>query len=160
MTTATDDKTFDLKGERLPFQFQLFGWVLLFMSLLTAVFAPYFSPFLFILSILILTARRGIEINTAEKTIRIYNHFLFIKKGKPEPYESISSLYIHAGQVIQKVYTMITTSTTSRKIEYDAYIKTGDGSRIYLMSHHNRDALVQKLAPLASFLQLDIMQSA
>ena len=148
---------FNLKSDKLfPFQFQLFGFVIGFVGLLCLAFAPLISPVLILLAVLIFTARRGIEFDRKTKSYRIYNAFFFWKKGHAEPYDSFEKIYIHHARLSQKVYTMNTTGITSRSAVYDAYLKTADGSRIYLLSHKNKDVLIKKLLPLEDFLKLKI----
>ncbi len=152
------DDILDFKSEKLfPFQFQLFGIVIGFTGLLCLVFAPYVSPLLILLSILIFTSYRGIEFDRLAKSYRIYNAFLYWKTGKTASYTGLDKLYIHSVKVSQKVYTMVTTGITSKNTVYDAYLKLEDGSRIYLTSHKSRDILMKRLQPLARFLKLDIL---
>lgn len=153
------DDTFDLKSDKLfPFQFQLFGVAISFMGLVCIVFAPWAAPFLLLTGLLILTARRGIAFDRSARNYRIYNSFLFFKKGKPEQYRQFQYLYIHAIRTSQRVNTMVTTGITVKSDEYDGYLKTDDGDRIYLLSHSDKQQLIRKLSKLAEFLELEIRE--
>lgn len=146
---------FDFKSDKLfPYQFHIFGIAIAFMGVICLVFAPYIAPLLILLALLIFTSHRGIEFDRDAKSYRIYNAFFFWKKGQVETYQSFEKIYIHNVNLSQKVYTMNTTGITSRSTVYDAYLKTDDGSRIYLLSHKNKDVLIKKLSPLEEFLKL------
>ena len=89
-----NSNTFNLISEKLfPFQFQLFGVVLLFGGIASFISYPYISPFLVLLAFSIFTGYRGIQFDQDSKLYRTYISFLFLKLGKWKEYDSIFPLW-------------------------------------------------------------------
>ena len=123
----------NLKSEKLfPFQFQLFGVVLLIGGIASVPFYPYISPFLIIVALSIFTGYRGIQFNRATKLYRTYKSFLFLKFGKWKEYDAIEMIYVNSAMVSQKIYTRVTEGITLRNVEYNAYLQFGNGTKEFL----------------------------
>jgi len=145
--------TLDFKSDKLfPFPFQVFGFAIAFIGLLCLFLAPVISPFLLLTAALIFTARRGITFDSQARSYYIYNQFFFWKKGKRYTYQGIEKIYIHQARMSQRVYTMYTTSINSKSMVYDAYLKTREEARVYLVGDKNEDKLLKKLRPLEAYL--------
>jgi hypothetical protein len=152
-----NSKIINLKSEILfPFQFQLFGIVLLIGGIVSIPIYPYISPFLLILAFLIFTGYQGIQFNPSAKLYRTYYSFLFLKFGKWQEYIEIKMIYINSVNVSQKIYTRITEGTTLKTVEYKAYILFNNGIKEFLTSSKHKNKLQAKLAPIAEFTGLKI----
>jgi hypothetical protein len=150
----------NLKSDKLfPLPFQLAGIAFLFCGMVCLVFAPIAAPILIVGALLILTARRGILFDRAERSYRVYNEFLFFKKGKTEYYQEVRSLYIYAASYRQQVNTMVTTGITSKTREYDAYLKLDDDGPLFLLSHKKLEVVRKKLENLADFLEIELQEA-
>jgi hypothetical protein len=152
-----NNDTIDLKSEKLfPWQFQFIGIIFLIVGIGLMIVSPYLAPILIVIGAFILTAYRGVEFNCSTKTYRNYNSFLFIKTGKFKPYDSVEKIYINESKVSQMIYTKITTGSTFRHIEYNAYLKFAHGIKIFLASKKDKKKLIDKLTGLAEFFQVEI----
>jgi len=149
--------TFNFKSEKLfPFQFQILGIIFLFLGMVLILYSPYFAPILIILGILILTAFRGIEFDRSAKTYRDYNSFLYMRQGSLRNYDSVKEIFINSSDVSQKIYTRVTEGTTMRYVEYNAYLEFGDGTKLYLTSKKDKNAIIEKTSGLSDFLQVEV----
>ncbi len=152
--------TVNLKSERLfPFQFQLFGVILLFGEIASIPGLPYLSPFLIVIATCIFTGYRGIQFNRSTMLYRTYNSFIFLKFGKWKAYGEIEMIFVNSSKVSQKIYTRVTEGTTLRRIEYNAYLKMSDGTSEFLTFSKNKNALFAKLSRVAEFFHLEIIDN-
>lgn len=142
-----------------PFHFQILGILLLFLSVILMIQSPYFTPIFFLSGAAILTGYRGIQFDLPNKSYREYNSFLLIKFGKWRKFDSIEKIYVNSANVSQFAYTMVTTGTTIRNIEYNAYAKLGNEIKVHLICSKNKKVLFQKLQKMAALFKLDIIDN-
>ncbi len=150
----------NLKSVKLfPFQFQLLGVVFLLVGIVFIPNAPYLGLFLIIIGAFILTGYSGIQFDRSTKLYRTYNSFLFLKFGKWKEYGEIEKIFVNSVKVSQKIYTRITEGTTYRNVEYNAYLKLGDGTKEFLTSSKDKKTLFAKLARVGEFFHLEIIDN-
>lgn len=143
-----------------PFHFLLLAAIFFIAGLGIIMSHPYVSGILILFAAVIVTAYEGTEIDPSSGSYREYNAFLFIKKGKRKRYGSIESIFVNAGKVSQKIYTAHTTSSsTFSSVEYNAYLKFGDGNKIFLFSDKNRRRLMRRLQHVAGKLNTSIVDN-
>ena len=149
-----------LRSEKLfPFHFQVLGAIFLFGGIIFVFDTPIFGTILIFSGAFILTEYRGIKFDRRAKSYQIYYSFLLLKFGETKGYEDAVKMYINSVKVSQKIYTMVTTGITSRNIEYNAYLKLIDGTKLYLTSNRDKKLLFDKLSNLADFFGLDIVDN-
>jgi len=146
-----------ISGKYFPFQFQLLGLIFLIFGVLLIMYSLYISPLFLIISVFILTGYRGIEFDKERKVYRTYNSFLFMKFGQWTTYHDIENLFINSGISSQKVYTKVTEGITIKNMEYNAYLKFDDESKIHLKSSKNKKRLFKRLDKLSHYLGVDII---
>ena len=146
-------------GKLFPWQFQLIGIAFLIGGLGAIVSAPYVTPFLIVIALLIFTAYRGIEFDSIKKTYRVYNSFIFIKTGKSLNYEAAEKIYINLSKVSQKMYSRANQAKTFENTEYDAYLKFNSSEKVFLLSSKNKKEIFKKLESLSSFFQLEVVDN-
>ena len=150
----------NFKSEKLfPFQFQLLGAVFLFVGIVFTLGSPYLATLLIAIGAFILTGYRGIQFDRSTKIYRAYNSFLFLKFGKWKEYGEVEKIFINSSKVSQKIYTRINEGTTVRSVEYNAYLKVGDGTKEFLTNNRDKKTLFAKLDGLAEFFHLDIIDN-
>lgn len=150
----------DFKLDKLfPWQFQLIAVVFLIGGLGAIVSAPYVTPFLILIALLILTAQRGVEFDAAKKTYRAYNSFLFIKSGKILKFDQVEKIYINSSKVSQKIYTRANLGTTFKNLEYDAYLMLNNAEKVFLFSSKDKKEVLNKLESLSNFFQLEVVDN-
>lgn len=88
---------------------------------------------------------------------REYNSFFFLKFGDWTNFDEVEKIFINSKNVTQKIYTMITTGITTRNVEYNAFMKFGNGTKIYLMGKENKESLLKKLTKISDFLQIEVI---
>ena len=143
-------------GNLFPFQFLYFAVLLMIFSLLLLISYPYYSPLPLILALIIFTGSFGLELKTEKKEYRIYNSFLFVKRGQWKNYNSIEKIYITSSISKQKVYTRVTGGPTIRKENFNAYLKFDEGETVLLRSYKNKKSLMNGLKKLSEKLGLEI----
>lgn len=152
-----DDPKINLRsGTLFPYQFQYFAILLSIFSLLLIIYNPIYTPLPLIPALLIFTGFYGLEIIPDKKEYRIFNSFLFIKKGQWKKYTSIEKIYITSSFETQKVYTRVTEGPTIRKKYYNAYIKFEDGNKVFLQSNKSKKPLIKKLQKFSARLEIEI----
>ena len=151
------ERRISIRTERLfPFQFLVLGGVFLFAGLVTLVIKPFISPVLLLLGGLILTGFRGVEFDTNQQQYREFNSLLLIRFGKWNPYSKVEKIYVNAVNTSQYVYTKVTTGTTFRNREYNAYIKFDNGTKVHLMVRKNKEKLMKQLKPVADLFSIPL----
>lgn len=119
--------------------------------------SPLLSSVLFLLGAIILTAYEGVEIIPEDRDYRVYHAWLFTKRGQRKKYQTIDKIFINSGKVSQKIYTAHTTnSATFSKIEYNAWLKFGDGETVFLTSDKSKSRLLRKLDGVGRGLQTTV----
>lgn len=153
-----ENESVNLKSDRLfPSHFLLLGLIFTIVGLLLILFSPYLAPLFLLLGGMILTGYRGVEFDRIQKKYREYNSFLFMKFGDWENYDKPEKIFINSVNVSQKIYTMVTTGTIIRNVEYNAYMELGNGEKIYLISKKDKNRLYKKLSRIADFFQLEVI---
>lgn len=159
-TTAMGNQILDIKsGKIFPFQFQILGGIFLIIGLSLVILNPLVSPLLLLPGIGLFAGRRGFEFDTDRNRYREYTAFLFVKFGGWREYHAAEMLYVNAANVSQQIYTQITVASTVRNVEYNAYLKLGDGTKLHLLSSRNKAALMRKLAEIAIFFRLEVVDN-
>lgn len=157
----TESKTIDIISGRLfPFHFMVLG--VIFFIAGGALFSshPVISIILMVIAAIILSSYSGTQIIPSSKTYREYNSFLFIKNGQSKKYDGIEKIFINSGKVSQKVYTAHTlNSSTFKHVEYNAYLKFTNGTKIFLASDKNKIRLVNKVNAIARKLNTLVTDS-
>ena len=155
------EHTIDIRCGRLfPFQFQVIAIVFLIGSVATFYLNPVIALLLILISVVILTAHEGTEINSSARTYREYNSFLFIRSGQHKKYSGIEKIFINSEKVSQKMYTPHTLdSSTFRHINYNAWLKFDNGVKVHLMSKKDKEALLGMLGKIAMFLNTSVVDA-
>lgn len=147
---------FNLKnGLLFPVQFQILGYVLLFVGLAIIVVNIWASIILIILGGAIVSAYSGIEFK--KDKFREYNAFFFIKNGKWEPLKKVEKIFIKRVKVSQKLFGRANQSSTIRNTVYKAFLKFENGQTIFLYDHQNKGKVESKLKELSDFLKTEII---
>jgi len=68
-------------------------------------------------------------------------------------------IYINSGVTSQKICTRVTEGMTVKRKEFNAYLKFGDGTKIFLISKKDKNRLNKRLKKLSDFLRLDIQDN-
>lgn len=145
----------DVKGGKLfPYHFQIVAVILTIPAVAFFPDHPLIAIGFLLVSALILTATSGEEFNQPTGTYREYRSFLFIKTGKSHSYEGVEKIFINAGNVSQRMYTVHTNSSAVfTNMEYRGYVKLINGIKIFLGSGKNKEQLEVRLKALSSYLQ-------
>jgi hypothetical protein len=145
-------------GKLFPLQFQFFAVLIAFGSVASIGFSWALSIVLAVLSVTILTARSGFIIDKNEKRYREYSSFLFLKTGTWENYANVDVLFINLSKVTQKLNSAHTsTGITTEGVEYNGYLKFGNGEKVHIDSSKKKKVIIEKLNRLAAYLNVDIM---
>ena len=103
-----------------------------------------------------LTTSEGTEIDLKEKTFREYKSFFFIKTGTKEQYSGMEKIFINASKSRQQMYTAHTTkSSIYENIEYNAFLKFDDGTKVQLLQRRKKADLMKRVKKIAS--ELDVL---
>jgi len=150
----------NLIAERLfPFQFQLFGVLLLIGGLITIIGFPYVSPLLILLSLMIFTGYRGVQLKPEEKLYRSFNSFFLLKFGKWKVYDSVEKIYINPVKTSQRIYSRVTEGIDVKGLEYHAFMLFNNNTKEFLASNKKKNKLINKLKPLSQAFQLNIIDN-
>lgn len=145
-------------GFLFPWHFRLIGLLGLIGAF--GIFQPYplWSSILFLVSILVLSAAEGTEINTANNTFREYTSYMFMKTGKFNSIPSVEKLFVTKGTEAQVMHTAHTNhSATFESVVYNGYLKFASGEKIHLLRDKKKERLILKLVPLSEGLKVDII---
>lgn len=156
---ADRSDTVDIKCGRLfPLPFLVLGGAVFLAGVGSITHLPWIATILILLGATVLTAYEGTEISPATKTLREYNAFLFlIRTGKSVKYESIEKIFVNSASVSQKIYTAHTlNSSTFTNLEYNAWLKLGDGSKIFLASDRRKERLLKRFEGIARTLHTQL----
>lgn len=108
---------------------------------------------------LIVTGYTGVEFDRSRQTFREFNSFLFMRSGKWKTYDNLEKIFINAVKTSQYIYTQVTTGSTIRTREFDAYLKTNSGIKVFLTSRKDKEVLKKDLEPLAEFLRVPVVDN-
>lgn len=146
------NKKFDIKtGERFPWHFKILAVIFIVIALIIISNYPLIAAILSFLSLLIFTARGGLEIDLEKNIYREYMSFLWIIRiGKPVKIKAVEYIFINSDTVSRKKYTAHTSqSSTFKNREYNAFIKFSNGDKIKIMSRKNKQPLLEYSTALA-----------
>ena len=142
------------KTQILPFHFKYFGILLLFTSIWRILILDWIGIVLFIIALLLITLKSGIEIDTKRKILKKYDSLFFIKKGKWIDLKSISSIKM---EKIKESQVMNVASIS--RIETNVYFKLSlnlSNENIELISGE-KESILKKADELALFLKVPII---
>jgi hypothetical protein len=147
---------------------RLFPWHFLFLALIVGVSGlaliterTILSLCLIIASGLVITASSGTEINRSEKTYKEYHVFFFVlKTGSKIKYTAIEKLYITRAKVTQTMYSRTNHSASFSDIEYNAYIKFVNGTKVRLLNNRDKTRVVASLKKISAFLGVTVEDHA
>lgn len=113
---------------------------------------------LFLVSLFVLTASEGTDINIESRTLREYNSFFFLKSGKFEPLRQVEYIFITTGKESYQMSSPRGVQTTVvENVVYNAYLKLSSGEKIKLLKEKDKNSLVGKLRVLSEKLPADIV---
>lgn len=114
--------------------------------------------FAFIISCgLVLTASEGSEIDLAGKTFLEYKSFFFIKSGARKSFSGMEKIFINTSKSRQQMYTAHTTkSSIYENIEYNAFLKFDDGTKVHLLKKRKKDDLMKRISDIAAKLGVPV----
>lgn len=145
----------------------LFPWGFHVVAVLAAIVAlgliaskPFPSLAILVMSIGVLTAGEGTEIDPAAKRYREYTAFFFVKSGEWLPYGSMEKVFINRNKVRQRVYTARTSHSAEFTYdEFSAFLKFGDDEKVQLLKHRNKDALMRRVAEVSKQLNVPVVDN-
>lgn len=143
----------------IPLSFKFVAIGLIILSLVIIPQYPIFAGILAFFSLLILTARSGIEIDLDQKTLKEYNsYFYIVQMGKPEKYEALAYLFINSANVVQTLNSPRTLqSARVRDVEYNLFLKLSDGDKIKLWSQKDKEEMLQKGKVLSNKMNVELI---
>lgn len=158
---ATSSKVIDIRGARLfPFPFLVLGAGFVLAGVGVVVSYTIVGVILIAVGAMMVTAYEGTEIDPNQRTYREYNSFLFLKTGKPRPYDDIEKIYINSGKVNRRMYTAHTSSSSAfARVEYNAYLKLTSGEKIFLFTDHNKKRILSRAKQIAASLSAELQDN-
>jgi hypothetical protein len=144
----------DIKYANLfPWPFHLIAVIVLVVAVSLIMERPIAAVIMIMISGIILSASEGTEIDAGAREYREYKSFLFIKTGTNEKYSAIEKIFINTSKTKQQLYTAHTTkSSIFENIEYNAFLKFDDGTKIHLLQKRKKEDLVKQLNRIAMVL--------
>jgi hypothetical protein len=110
-----------------------------------------------ILSGFVLTASEGTEIDLSRKTFLEYKSFYFIKSGTRESFSGMEKIFINTSKSRQQMYTAHTTkSSIYENMEYNAFLKFDDGTKVHLLKKRKKDDLLKRINNIAAKLGVPV----
>ena len=139
--------TIDVRsGMLFPWHFLFIATIVLIVGFSLVTERTVVSLILIVISTFVLTGYSGTEIDTQRKRFREYRSFFFLKEGKHFPFNGIEKIYINSSRTTQKVHTAHTNhSSVFSSIEYNAWLKFDNGSKVHLLSKGDKGKLMRKL---------------
>lgn len=139
-----------------PWPVIFLGFILAFIGLGLLPTSIIIGIILLLVSVVIFTTHYRFSIDLDNKLYHDYLWFLGFKFGDKRKFETIAYIFIKKNTVSQKMYGRVASSTISTEVS-DAYLKFSETDKIHLFTRSNKKALIQKIKPLASNLNLDIL---
>jgi hypothetical protein len=147
-------------GLLFPWQFLFLAGIVLIISISLLADRTIPAICLMAVCVFVLSAYSGTEINKAEKLYREYTAFFFIKKGKYIKYDSIEKIFVNRTTSSQRVHTAHTNhSSQFKNVEFNAFIKFEDGTKIHLLTKRNKQKLLPALERISSMLQVPVVDT-
>lgn len=147
-------------GLLFPWHFLFLAGVVLIISI--SLLADRTIPAICLMTVCVfmLSAYSGTEINKADRVYREYMAFFFIKKGKHVKYDSIERIFINRTTTSQRVHTAHTNhSSQFKNVEFNAFIKFDDGTKIHLLTKRNKQKLLVALEKISATLQVPVVDT-
>ena len=150
-------KKIDIRyGSLFPWPFHFIAGIVLIIAASLIIERTIVALAFIILCGLVLTTSEGTEIDLKEKTFREYKSFFFIKTGTKEQYSGMEKIFINASKSRQQMYTAHTTkSSIYENIEYNAFLKFDDGTKVQLLQRRKKADLMKRVKKIAS--ELDVL---
>jgi hypothetical protein len=127
------------------------GFVLLFSPQLIV------GAILLVAGVIILTTHYRLSIDHTKKQYAEYVFVLGLKTGmERKSFSSIDYVFIKKVRVSQTLNSRA-SSTTIQKDQYDGFLKFSEDDKVHLMTFESKDKLQKKLRPIASQLNLRIL---
>lgn len=151
-------KTFDFKTSGyFPWHMILVGGVLAVVSISMLVASLFIGGLIVLLiSLLILTTHYRCRIDFDKKVYQDYVWVLGMRNGAKTPFDDVQYIFIKQSQ---ESHTMglRAANTTIHKSVYDGYLKFSETDKIHIVTKENKEDLIQKLRPIATKLQIEIL---
>ena len=140
-------------GSLFPWAFQLIAGVVLIVAASLILERTAVAIAFIIVSGFVLTAAEGTEIDLSRKTFLEYKSFYFIKSGTRESFSGMEKIFINTSKSRQQMYTAHTTkSSIYENIDYNAFLKFDDGTKVHLLKKRKKDDLVKRINNIAAKL--------
>lgn len=144
-------------GSLFPWPFQLIAGIVLIIAISLVFERTVIAIAFIIVSGFVLTASEGTEIDLASKTFLEYKSFYFIKSGTRESFSGMEKIFINTSKSRQQMYTAHTTkSSIYENIEYNAFLKFDDGTKVHLLKKRKKDDLVKRIRDIAAKLGVPV----
>jgi hypothetical protein len=108
-------------------------------------------------SVIILTTQYRLAIDFQNKIFHDYVRILGLKNGYKEKFEVIEYIFINAANSSQTMSMGRVASTTIHNKVYNGYLKFSENNKIHLTTKDNKKSLYEALAPIASKLNVKIV---
>lgn len=109
-----------------------------------------------LISLLILTTHYRCRIDFDKKVYHDYLWVLGLKHGEKKEFDDIKYLFIKQSTVSQTM-GLRAANTTIQKSVYDGYIKFSETDKMHIVTKDKKESLIQQLRPIATKLQIDIL---
>jgi hypothetical protein len=144
-------------GSLFPWPFQLIAGIVLIVAASLVLERPAIAITFIIISGLVLTAAEGTEIDVASKSFIEYKSFFFIKTGTRDTFSAMEKIFVNTSKSRQQMYTAHTTkSSIYENIEYNAFLKFDDGTKVHLLKKRKKGDLMKRINNVATRLGVPV----
>lgn len=144
-------------GSLFPWPFQLIAGIVVIVAASLILERTAVALAFIIVSGFVLTAAEGTEIDLSRKTFLEYKSFYFIKSGTRESFSGMDKIFINTSKSRQQMYTAHTTkSSIYENIEYNAFLKFDDGTKVHLLKKRKKDDLMKRISTIAAKLGVPV----
>jgi len=144
-------------GNLFPWPFHLISGIVLIVAASLIIERTAVAIAFMIVSGFVLTASEGTEIDLSRKTFLEYKSFFFIKSGTSESFSAIEKIFINTSKSRQQMYTAHTTkSSIYENIEYNAFLKFDDGTKVHLLKKRKKDDIIKRINTIAAKLGVPV----
>ena len=133
---------------------------MLILTTLGIVLSEHYGPVCFLLipvGAFVFAAHYRLTISLVNQTYHDYLWIAGFKKGQKEPLTSINGLFI-TENAYRQTFSNFTSSTTTRGIEYNGYIRLGE-QNIHLLSETSKAKVADKLKSIQAVLEGNVISS-
>lgn len=154
----TSEKKIDVRyGSLFPWPFHLIAGIVLIVAVSLILERTIVAVAFMVFCGLVLTASEGTEIDLAGRTFQEYKSFFFIKTGTKEKYSGMEKIFINTSKTKQQLYTAHTTkSSIYENIEYNAFLKFDDGTKVHLLRKRKKADLMKRVKKIAAELDVPV----